>query len=229
MPTVKRIICLANSRKMNDRCIAGKDLSTGAQSAQWIRPVSTREPDGISQKERQYADGSEPCPLDIIDIGLTRAKPTTYQQENWLLDPGRRWVKVGQALWDHLEGITEPAQPLWINNHNTYNGLNDQIPLPLAETLTCSLRLIRISQLVLSVFAPGAAFSNPKRRVQGRFRYQGTDYWLWVTDPIYEQRYLEMPNGNYTLNECLLTISLSEPHNSACYKLIAAIIEQAEG
>ncbi|MFP5272720.1 dual OB domain-containing protein [Coleofasciculus sp.] len=32
---MKKIICLANSRKLDERCIAGIDLNTG----KWVRPV----------------------------------------------------------------------------------------------------------------------------------------------------------------------------------------------
>jgi hypothetical protein len=77
------------------------------------------------------------------------------------------------------------------------------------------------------VFKPGEAFGNPKRRVQGQFRHCETDYQLWVTDPVYERAYLAKTDGNYEIGETLLTISLGEPYNDACYKLIAAIIERA--
>ena len=35
MSSVKRIICLANSWKIQERCIAGIDIDTG----KWVRPV----------------------------------------------------------------------------------------------------------------------------------------------------------------------------------------------
>ena len=74
------------------------------------------------------------------------------------------------------------------------------------------------------VCTPGEAFGNNKRRVQGRFRHAGQEYALWVTDPGFERAYLAKPNGIYDINECYLTISLGEPYQDACYKLIAAII-----
>ena len=40
---VKRIVCLANSRKLGGRCIAGKELLADGVSGSWIRPVSHRE------------------------------------------------------------------------------------------------------------------------------------------------------------------------------------------
>ena len=87
----------------------------------------------------------------------------------------------------------DPEAPLWSNGYSTYNGQNDQIPLSVAESLDNSLRLIKVNRLELFVFQPGKDFDNPKRRVQARFRYKGSDYWLWVTDSDYERQYLQRP------------------------------------
>ncbi len=50
-------------------------------------------------------------------------------------------------------------------------------------------------------------------------------YAFWVTAPEYEKQYLAKPDGNYKAGKCYLTISLGEPYEGFCYKLIAAIIE----
>ena len=62
------------------------------------------------------------------------------------------------------------------------------------------------------------------RRVQGRFKYAGNRYYLWVTDPVYERQYLAKLDGDYQIGECFFTVSLGEPYGGACYKLIASII-----
>lgn len=228
MSIVKRILCLANSRKLNGRCVAGRECA-GGQPGAWVRPVSAREHEEVSEYERQYLDGSDPRVLDIIDIPLLGAKPNGYQQENWLIDPKQYWVKAGRAVWADLANFADPPSSLWINGHSTYNGLNDHIPLSLVSALNSSLRLVRVAILRLSVFKPGEAFGNRKRRVQGRFEHAGAEYRLWVTDPTYEQRFLAKADGDYDLGECFLTVSLGEPYNDACYKLIAAIIEPEIG
>ncbi len=51
MKTVKQVVCLANSRKLNGRCIAGKELVQG-KATDWIRPVSTREHEEVSEYEQ---------------------------------------------------------------------------------------------------------------------------------------------------------------------------------
>ncbi|MBK8482300.1 MAG: hypothetical protein IPL40_14230 [Proteobacteria bacterium] len=225
MGTVKRIICLANSRKINGRCIAGRVLSNG-QPAGWLRPASDREHEEVSEYERQYQDGSDPRVRDIIDVPLLRPRPKDFQQENWLLDAQYYWVKTGRAKWKDLEPLDEPTGPLWIDGHSTYNGINDEIPLSEAVTLRSSLRLIRVDTLQLVVFAPGEAFGNSKRRVQAKFSHAGVRYALWVTDPQYEVRYLAQPDGEHQIGESFLTISLGEPYKDCCYKLVAAIIER---
>ena len=228
MATVKRIVCLANSRKLNGRCVAGIELAAD-KPAGWIRPVSDREHEEVSEYERQYDDGSDPRVLDIIDLPLLQPRAKGYQQENWLLDPSRYWIKTDRLRREQLERLADPVEPLWINGHHTYNGLNDKIPLLLASGLKTSLRLVRVDRLTLSVFTPGEAFGNRKRRVQGRFRHDRTEYRLWVTDPVYERAYLAKPDGEHELSESFLTVSLGEPYNDACYKLIAAIMERGKG
>ncbi|HLX07113.1 MAG TPA: hypothetical protein VKY89_04545, partial [Thermoanaerobaculia bacterium] len=183
MAIVKRIVCLANSRKLNGRCIAGKELRN-EQSVGWLRPVSAREHEEVSEHERQYPDGSDPRVLDIIEVPLLEARPKEYQQENWLLDPDLYWEKVGRADWTDLARLTDPKESLWIDGNHTYHGLNDQIPLAQAGAIRNSLRLLHVKELLLAVFAPGEAFGKPKRRVQGWFRYNTSAYRLWVTDPL---------------------------------------------
>jgi hypothetical protein len=97
-----------------------------------------------------------------------------------------------------------------------------------AKTLHSSLRLIHVGELVIEVSRPGAAFGNPKRRVQGQFEHAGTQYWLWVTDPLYERHYRALPDGRHQLGEACLTVSVGEPHEGYAYKLIAAVIERAQ-
>lgn len=222
----KRIVCLANSRKEGDRCIAGKELLAGGRIGGWVRPVSDRQDEAVDERERQYEGGGEPGILDVIDVPVREARPKGHQQENWLLDPGRRWKKVHCVPPQALEQLVDPSRPLWLNSHHTTHGRNDRVPVERAGALSDSLRLIRVGKLELDVFAPRVKYGDFKRRILGRFRYAGQEYRLWVTDPGYEQTHLNRPNDNYQLGVCYLTVSLGEPYRGHAYKLIAAIVEQ---
>ncbi len=224
VPEFKRIVCLANSRKMAGRCIAGREWNEEQKVGKWVRPVSARDNQEVSEYERQYEDGSDPRVLDIIDIPVLNPQPKNFQTENWLLDPDYYWEKAGKLTPYDLSEFVDISTPLWIDGQSTYHGRNDKIPLESAKSVSDSLRLVHVEQLNLSVFKPGEAFGNSKRRVQGHFRHADTGYKLWVTDPVYEQEYLAKLDGTYEIGECYVTISLGEPYDEACYKLIAAII-----
>ena len=223
MAIVRRIVCLANSRKLSGRCIAGREL-LGSRPGPWIRPVSAREHEEVSENERQFKDGSDPRLLDIIDLPLLEPRANPYQRENWLLDPTEYWVRVGRFSPTNLTSLVGPTGTLWLNGCSSYNGQNDRIPTAQAEA-DSSLSLISVNKLSLKVFAPGEAFGNPKRRVQARFRSCGADYWLFVTDPVVEREYLRGEDGEYPLDGCYLTVSVGEPYDGFSYKFVAGLID----
>lgn len=228
MEITKRIVCLANSRKLSGRCVAGRELIGGRPRA-WIRPVSDRPNEAVSKDERQYADGSDPQLLDIIDVPLLEARPKDHQQENWLLDSQKYWTKVGHYSRSDLDRLAVPSGILWRNESSTRSGHNDRIPLNMAADETSSLKLIRVDGLQLKVFSPSEAFGNNKRRVQARFQFSDVDYALWVTDPDIESEYLAREDGDYSLLRSYLTISLGEPSDDGyCYKLVAAVIRAGD-
>lgn len=228
----KRIVCLANSKKLAGRCIAGREV-IGTTAGPWVRPVSARPSEEVSENERQYQDGSDPKLLDVIDVPLLNAVPHACQIENWLLDPGYYWTRVRRASWAELLHFVETPTTLWANGHRTYHGLHDEIPQVIADALPGSLYLIQVDHVTLHVFAPSEAFGNPKRRVQAHFSHCGLPYRLWVTDPVIERNLLAQSDGYYTGGECCLTISLGESFqkndgSSHRYKLVAAIVQRDE-
>lgn len=225
MAITKRIVCLANSRKLNGRCIAGRELVSGSPGA-WIRPVSRRSSEEVLKFERQYPDGSDPNLLDVVEVPMSEHLPKDHQQENWLIAPKGRWKKVGNIFWDDLEPFSESGGTLWQNGHQTRNGVNNRIPDSLAEGETSSLKLIHVDEVCLDVFAPSEDFGDPTKRVQAKFHFCGFYYSLSVTDPDIEEIYRRREEGYYKLSECYLTISLAEPYHGYCYKLVAAIIEK---
>lgn len=225
MSVTKTIVCLANSRKLSGRCLAGREVSGGSFGS-WIRPVSARSTEEVSEQERAYQNGSDPRVLDVVDVPLIEPKPKTFQSENWLLDPDRYWVKRGRLAYDQLLSAVDAPPTLWVNGFKTYNGMNDRVPESEADKLATSLYLLRLDSIVFDVFAPGAALGNPKRRVRAAFTHEGHQYALWVTDPTIEREYLAKDDGRYREGSCLITVSLGERDKGFCYKLVAAVIRQ---
>lgn len=174
--------------------------------------------------EQRFEDGSIPQLLDIIDIPMLEARPDGCQQENWLLDPEYYWTRVRQFPESDLDQLLDRVEELWFDGESTRNGLNDHIPLSVADALESSLRFVHVNRLVLSVSAPYTLFGDSSLRVKGEFCYAGTRYRLSVTDQVVEGHYRKKGDGKYKLGACYLTISLGEPHDGARYKLIAAII-----
>lgn len=229
MLLVKRIVCLANSRKYAGHCVAGKNLDRES-TGQWIRPVSERPFQAVSWDERQYRDGSEPRVLDIIALPVKNSQPNSYQSENWLVDPERHWAYAGTLSWRDLHAFAETPLSLWRNGSNTTHGLNDRVLFTEAKTMQRSLYLIGLAAISVRVFAPGVRFGETRRRVQASFTYRDVPYRLWITDPVLEQRYRACDDGVYPIGPCFATISLGEPvKDGYCYKLVAAIIERGMG
>jgi len=186
--------------------------------------VSDRPTEEVSEHERQYQDGSDPQVLDIVRIPLLEPRPKTFQSENWLLDPHSYWVREGTLPASSLDQLADHPAMLWVNGHHTGSGVNDRVPQALADTLGSSLYLLQVSQLALQVSAPGAFFGNTKRRVQGSFTYGRVPYAFWVTDPLVEREFKAKSDGVYEVGPSFITVSLGEPHEGYCYKLVAAVV-----
>lgn len=225
MGYTKTIVCLANSRKPpSGRCVAGREVTPLGLGA-WIRPVSARLTQEISEEERRYQDGTDPKVLDVIAIKMTGAQPQHHQQENHLIDDGCHWVKQRTISWHDLQAAVEdPAGPLWPNGYSSSYGHNDRVPEDRASGLSRSLYLVRPDELTLVVAAEGGGFGPARRRVRARFDLSGQSYCIVVTDPWMERQCLAGNDGETRIDDALLCVSLGESFHGFAYKLAAAVI-----
>jgi putative nucleic acid modification protein with dual OB domain len=222
MPYKKTIVCLANSRKMSGRCLAGKEVDKNQAFTNWIRPVSDRDSQEISEEERRFKNGTDPKLLDIIQIEMRAPQPHGHQSENHLIDSTQDWVRLGNVDWKGIQKAIDHADTLWVNGSHSYNGLNDRVPDGQAANIKGSLLLIKPENLTLSVAVEGGQFR--KRKVRGQFEYKRERYIVAVTDPAIERKFLLKDDGEYKVEEALLCVSLGEAYQGYCYKLIAAVI-----
>lgn len=226
MNYTKTIVCLANSRKppSGGRCIAGREYHS-KKFHEWVRPVSERDSREVSEEERRYEDGTDPQVLDIVSITMKQPLPHNHQQENHLLDAGYYWMKSGQLSWTDLLGAVDaPNGPLWENGNSSRNGLNDQVPAARVAVYKQSLYLIQPESLHIVVGMDDNSPYQNRRRVRAHFELGTETYHLVVTDPPVEREFFAKKDGQYSVEEALICVSLSEPYNGYAYKLAAAVI-----
>jgi len=222
----KRLICLANSRKPpSGRCIAGKEYN-GQAFGEWIRPVSARATHEVSEEERRYDGGGKAKLLDIVSIPLLNHSPELHQTENHTLDDGYYWTKQGIATWQQILDAEDDFDPnFWAAAQSTRHGRNDKVPEAQLQNLGSSLKLILVKSLTVIVQTEAGYDGAPgRRRVRARFRYEGTNYQLSLTDPALEDKYLQEGNGEYQISDAALCISVVEKWNGYAFRVVASVI-----
>jgi len=137
----RRIVCLANSRKPSGRCIAGKLFFQG-KFGNWIRPISMREGEELSELERQIGTKTEPALLDILEFSIIAPKPTHHQTENWIMNPAMKMRKVGSISPKDLMLALDKPINLWVVGSSSKRGRNDFVPEGRIQEVTDSLFLI---------------------------------------------------------------------------------------
>jgi hypothetical protein len=67
--------------------------------------------------------------------------------------------------------------------------------------------------------------ANLLTKVRSKFTFGDTEYRLPITDPVIENRFFHEEMGEYLIDrrDLYLTISIGEPYNGFCYKLVAGI------
>ncbi len=219
------VLCLANSRKMSGRCVAGKAI-TPKGAGDWIRPVSSRPDKELSASDRHYAGGAEPALLDVINIQFLGHDPHPYQPENHLIDDNVYWGFSRRASFAEALAAADPVQTdLWgLSPDSSYHGEYDRVLLADAPAFHSSLKLIRVNDLNVHVSAEGRNFGDMKKKLRGYFTYSGHRYALTITDPLISAQYLPQAEGWFSIGEALICASLGEPYKGHAYKLIAGVI-----
>jgi len=225
MPFTKKIVCLANSRKLSGFCVAGKELIDN-EIGEWVRPVSKRPSEELRPNEIRYKYWKKPKLLDIINIPLIKHIPNSYQTENYLIDDRQKWVKIGTLKKTALRNLCDDVDSLWINGHSSQKGKNDKIPQEIAEkNIFSSLLFIKPDSFSIIVGYKNQSY-NELKRVWADFIFKEINYRLTITDPVIEKKFLRKKNKTYYIgkNDLFLCISLSRPFHGFDYKLVAALL-----
>ncbi|MEM6320127.1 MAG: hypothetical protein AAF960_20820 [Bacteroidota bacterium] len=219
----KLFICLANSKKYNQRCIAGVEVYLGknqkfhvvlqGERPVWIRPV-TKEgrgevPTSLVEKMKL---------LDVYEVNVIRPNPKGHQTENVLFD------KYSLKKVKTLENVTaEKMNWLLVKEQKCiFYGQHKTIPKDSIHSVNHSLCIVR---------AENVRFYNKKYRewevelrLRVQFTYLDAQYDMPVTDVDFLANYQQHPIEEVTDKTIFLTISISNEFEGLFYKLAAGVI-----
>lgn len=220
------IICLANSRKLGGKCVAGVRLDGRG----WVRLVSGTGDGSLSALQCQLSQvGREVQVLDIISVRLLSPSPKPHQPENWLI-ADEPWRLARRPL---SRRVLRMLDDYIVHGPELLRGKTDRVPFSWLSTDPAEASLALVEPENLCFYATHSFRGKPQLRAT--FRLGSQEYNLVVTDVFWEGLLLsQLPVGVslpfesmpelHSKYRVLLTISLGEPLHGYCYKLVAAVI-----
>ncbi|MDJ0601609.1 MAG: hypothetical protein QNJ37_22530 [Crocosphaera sp.] len=220
------IICLANSLKLQERCIAGINSETGC----WVRPICSQYPnDGRVPSSIRLINNEEPLLLDVIDIPLEETGNNFgFESENLAIAPGK-WKKIKSVSPEDLLDYCTQTDYI-LHNSSKYVTVAYLQSLPLEQRHT--LQLVYASKLLIKEQSGSMLTATVWRgSIITQKGQQLTD--ATITDPAFIER---LEGGYRPSNPCLVTVSLSMPYrppnwkkqDDPCWKLIAGVRELSD-
>lgn len=217
------IVILANSRRHNGHCIAGKDIATG----EWIRPINTLGRSQIRQDQSTFLDedlkiltGSPSGPqlLDCVRIGFEGRCPLYYQPENIAID-GLTWERRSSFAYSRIHELIDPPEICCLQDTDPYYKMIPAKDL-IGKPPKSSLSFIRLRQQANNVTIDHtlSQAGNPQHRLG--FDYGSKRYDLPITDYRYENLVAQSGNDDARIfNDAFITIGLGEKYSPYDTKL----------
>jgi hypothetical protein len=217
------LICLANSYKLSYRCVAGLRVDGGG----WVRPVSDKEHGELQYSQYRLPDHSEPHLLDMIRMGLSHGRPLPHQPENWLMNDSGWTLLERPASADHARVIAAAVH----RGSLLFGNKGRSVPYAHFRNRPARESLLLVQPADIRWHT---AFNTYELRNMPRVFFQLDDvaYDLPLTDPAYAGPLQRRDEGDYRSSDLgipedatiLFTISLGEPLDGVCYKLVAAVV-----
>jgi hypothetical protein len=211
-----QLLCLANSRKLHGRCLAGLKWP---EMTDWIRPVSSSVNGTLSVGQASVYETSgnfrEIELLDLIEVPLLETVPLPHHPENWLIDESseisliRRvpLVEVRDTLINHARSSGRFFGRVSFNSissSDAQNGLNSSLELVHATNVRFGLNDYDSLRVSFDQLGDGRTIGN-----------------LPVTDLVFDQRFRI---GSEISGNFLLTFSLGEEFREKHYVLNCGVI-----
>ncbi len=231
---VKRILVLANSIKKHARCVAGVEVESGRDPiSNWVRPVSGESQGELEPRHMRITGAWDVAVLDIVDVPVVRRAADPVHPEDWVVDTGRTWTYVQSMPGGIVRALEETPADLWLEEPAHSDRVSGAFLLKRLPRQ--SLYLVRPEGLRIELTVEHNAFKNKdQRKTRARFGYNGHEYHMGVTDPIFTHRFcsaypavgaaatiVRPPYGD----RCLLCVSLTPEFNRYHYKVVATILE----
>ncbi len=222
-------ICLANSKKHGKRCVAGARLDTG----EWIRPISEEKHGELSPSDVRLSSGGTPQKFDVISAILDKHLPVKNQPENWSVR-NSPWRLVCRPLPKHYATL---LKKMLFRGSILFGNTLDKVAYHEFETTPAKESLL----LAKPVHPRWVVRRNPRKywekQLRVNFRLGSVPYDLAVTDISSKEMLKGRPLGKYSSAQLgihdetalYFTISLGEPYDGYCFKLVAAVLQLPNG
>jgi hypothetical protein len=208
-------ICLANSRKFGERCIAGIQVAKNGAEYQpveedgkpkWIRPISKTEHGAVDER---FVGGISL--LDIVEIEVEEFGQNGYQSENAIFKPASvKKIEKLQISDSGLDSFTD------MNQHRLFGNTGKAVSDEVIDSVTNSLTFIKVTDFQV--------IRKENKQLRMKFGFNNVSYDLPITDTDFERKYDENKTILKDINRLYLTISLGLLHNGWHSKLIAGIV-----
>jgi len=218
-------ICLANSKKYNERCIAGISvrkkekggyiLNKNGDKPAWIRPVTLQNHGQVPSELVGHIKI-----LDVVEIEIEEEVPSGYQSENVLFKPKSLKV-VGKinAAKANLDLLVDDIQ------RNIFGNWGKAVHKDKISEVNYSLTMVKVQDPEVYL---KTEYGEQHRL---RFDFKGSTYDLPITDVKYLEYIHSLKKGTdlsqILKGDVFLTISLGVEHEEFHYKLIAGIIQES--
>ena len=210
-----KIICLANSKKINERCVAGIEVDETDNGyniiltnskPKWLRPVSENEYGEFPAKIAKNINL-----LNVIEFDLVEHCPSGYQTENVLFNENSvkilSSIKLSSA---NLDQLTCDSGALFGNKGKAVHE-------DVVNSIDHSLVFIKVNKYNV--------FIKPENnQLRMNFQYNFLEYDLPITDINFTTKFRKNNTILDGIQHLYLTISLAVVHNKWHSKLIAGII-----
>lgn len=218
---MKRIfVCLANSKKHTERCVAGIELISDKdrysivrdrQNPHWIRTVSEREHGEVSVELAGHLNL-----LDIVEFEAIRDVPKGYQSENILYDE-----HFGFNVISKIHPSVNVLDKFVSQNYSTlFLNRGKAVPADRIDELNHSLVFIKPKDV--NIFTGQSATGHTQ--VRSSFVYNNSSYDFPVTDIDFLREFSLRPDSFLNLPNYYFTISLGLEFQNWHTKLIAGVI-----